>query len=310
MSLLSFFRPRKVANGEAFDPYRSIFENAIEGIFQTTPSGQYLNVNPALAKMYGYKSKEDLIQHLTRIDAQLYVDPSRREIFVQEMRKYGVVRGFESEIYRKDGSIIWISENARTVLATDGSISYYEGMVEDITKRKRLEENMSRVSRQLHALLESAGEGIFGMDTEGRCTFINRAGAQMLGYFPRVAPRFRRKNAGSSTPFAPTSRVASAMKSFGAPTAPRSPSSTVAFPSSKMASRRARSSRSWTSPSAGARRSRSPSRPSYWTKHRTRSWSAISTGIFFFGTRAPNSSTAGAAATLSDKTPGRFSIPI
>jgi PAS domain S-box-containing protein len=164
------------------DPYRSIFENAIEGIFQTTPSGQYISVNPALAKMYGYDSTDDLIRHLTRIDNQLYVDPARRNEFVAAMRQDGVVRGFESEVYRKDGSIIWISENARVVFDEDGEISYYEGMVEDISERKRLEQDMSRVHRQMHALLESAGDGIFGLDPEGRCTFINRAGAAMLGY--------------------------------------------------------------------------------------------------------------------------------
>ena len=181
--------PRERLTGKCHpvDPYRSIFENAIEGIFQTTPSGQYLNVNPALAKMYGYDSRQDLIKRLTHIDNQLYVDPSRRDAFVEAMKVNGVVRGFESEIYRKDGSIIWISENARTVFDENGKISYYEGMVEDITERKRLEENMRRVSRQMQALLESAGEGIYGMNPEGQCTFINRAGAEMLGLSPTEA---------------------------------------------------------------------------------------------------------------------------
>ncbi len=128
------------ANSE--EMYRSIFENAIEGIFQTTPSGQYLNVNPALAKMYGYDSVEDLVKGLTAIDAQLYVDPNRRTEFVELMAAHGAVRGFESEIYRRDGSIMWISENARCVLDADGSISYYEGMVEDITERKQLETDL------------------------------------------------------------------------------------------------------------------------------------------------------------------------
>src|SRR5258708_25758504 len=115
--------------------YRSIFENAIEGIFQTTPSGQYLNVNPALAKMYGYESTQDLVAGLTAIDNQLYVDPNRRGKFVAIMQEHGVVRGFESEIYRKDKSTIWISENARAVRDENGKLIYYEGMVEDITER-------------------------------------------------------------------------------------------------------------------------------------------------------------------------------
>ena len=166
------------------DRYRSIFDNAIEGIFQTTPAGRYIDVNPALAKMYGYESPRELIRHLTQIDHQLYVDPSRRDSFIREMKETGFVLGFESEIHRKDGSTIWISENARAVLDDAGQIDYYEGMVEDITERKRLQENMGRVNRQMQALLESAGEGIFGVDTEGRCTFINRAGARILGYSP------------------------------------------------------------------------------------------------------------------------------
>src|SRR5271163_4328093 len=90
--------------------YRSIFENAIEGIFQTTPSGSYLNVNPALAKMYGYESPKALISGLTAISAQLYVDPTRRGAFVKIMQESGTVRNFEAEIYRKDGSTMWISE--------------------------------------------------------------------------------------------------------------------------------------------------------------------------------------------------------
>ena len=113
--------------------YRSIFENAIEGIFQTTPAGKYLNVNPALAKMYGYDSVADLIKGLTAIDNQLYVDPNRRPEFVRLMKEHGAVRGFEAEIYRKDRSTMWISENARSVRDAGGAIVYFEGMVEDIT---------------------------------------------------------------------------------------------------------------------------------------------------------------------------------
>ncbi|HEX4141191.1 MAG TPA: response regulator [Candidatus Methylacidiphilales bacterium] len=131
-----------MSEAEILDMYRSMFENAIEGIFQTTPSGQYLNVNPALARMYGYADTKELVEGLTRIENQLYVDPRRRDDFIHEMDVNGFVRSFESKIYRKDRSIIWISENARTVRNPDGSIAYYEGMVEDITERKRLESEL------------------------------------------------------------------------------------------------------------------------------------------------------------------------
>ncbi len=125
--------------------YHSLFENALEGIFRSTPDGQYLDVNPALARIYGFDTPAALIHGLRDIGAQLYVDPARRDEFVRLVRLHGAVAGFESQVYRRDGSVIWISENARAVLAEDGSLSHYEGTVEDITERKRYE---ARIERQ------------------------------------------------------------------------------------------------------------------------------------------------------------------
>ncbi len=153
--------------------YRSIFENAIEGIFQTTPSGQYLNVNPALAKMYGYDSTQDLVAGLTAIDNQLYVDPSRRPEFVRLMQEHGAVRGFESEIYRKDKSTMWISENARAVRDASGAISYFEGMVEDITERKQLETELHASEQNLSALINNIDDSIWSIDTSYRLITFN-----------------------------------------------------------------------------------------------------------------------------------------
>ena len=153
--------------------YRSIFENAIEGIFQTTPSGQYLNVNPALAKMYGYDSTQDLVIGLTAIDNQLYVDPNRRADFVRLMQENRAVRGFESEIYRKDGSTMWISENARSVLDASGTLVYFEGMVEDITGRKRLETELHVSEQNLSALINNIDDSIWSIDAEYRLVTFN-----------------------------------------------------------------------------------------------------------------------------------------
>lgn len=116
--------------------YRSIFENAIEGIFQSTLDGQYLVANPALASLYGYESSEALISALNNIQHQLYVLPTRRDEFVKEITTKGKVQNFQSQIYRKDKSIIWISENARLVYDKDNQPIYYEGTVEDITELK------------------------------------------------------------------------------------------------------------------------------------------------------------------------------
>ena len=122
--------------------YRSIFENAIEGIFQTNSTGQYLVVNPALARIYGYNSPEELIYALNNIQEQLYVAPERRQEFVDAMAAHGNVHNFESLVYRKDRTTIWISENARTVYDEFGNLQYYEGTVEDITERKSYEQKI------------------------------------------------------------------------------------------------------------------------------------------------------------------------
>ncbi|WP_445241574.1 PAS domain S-box protein [Microcoleus vaginatus] len=122
--------------------YRSIFENAVEGIFQTTPSGHYLNGNRALARIYGYESYTQMLAEFTDINRQFYVDPHRRAEFMAQLGARRQVSKFESQIYRRDGSTIWISENARSICDENGSVLYYEGTVQDITDRKQAESAM------------------------------------------------------------------------------------------------------------------------------------------------------------------------
>jgi PAS domain S-box-containing protein len=130
--------------------YRSIFENATEGIFQTTPEGKYLSANPALARMYGYDSPVELLADLVDISRQLYVEPDRRRKFTLAMRNDGHIHDFESQIYRHDGTVIWISENAHAVHdELTGELLYYEGMVQDITRRKAAEEARKQAEENL-----------------------------------------------------------------------------------------------------------------------------------------------------------------
>src|SRR2546425_9538528 len=105
---------------QAEEKYRSIVENAVEGIFQTTPEGRYVSVNPALARMYGYAAPEELMSSVTDIGHQVYVDPNSRLEVKRRMEEKGVVEGFEYRVYRKDGSKIWLSENARAVRDANG----------------------------------------------------------------------------------------------------------------------------------------------------------------------------------------------
>jgi PAS domain S-box-containing protein len=130
--------------------YRSIFENATEGIFQTTAEGKYLSANPALARMYGYDSPAELLADLVDISRQLYVEPDRRRKFTLAMRNDGYIHDFESQIYRRDGTVIWISENAHAVHdELTGELLYYEGMVQDITRRKSAEEARKQAEENL-----------------------------------------------------------------------------------------------------------------------------------------------------------------
>jgi diguanylate cyclase (GGDEF)-like protein/PAS domain S-box-containing protein len=125
--------------------YRGLFDNAIEGIFRTTADGQYLDANPALAHIYGFESPAELIASMRDIGKQLYVDSARRDEFMRIMRARGSVTGFESQVYRKNGDVIWISENARAVFDEDGRLTSYEGTVEDITERRLYQ---SRIEQQ------------------------------------------------------------------------------------------------------------------------------------------------------------------
>ena len=115
--------------------YRAFFEHAIEGIFRTTPDGHYIDANPALARIYGYDGPAALKTGLTNIADQLYVDPARRAQFQALMAANDQVSAFESEIRRRDGATIWISENARAVRDWTGRVVCYEGTVEDVTAR-------------------------------------------------------------------------------------------------------------------------------------------------------------------------------
>ncbi len=146
-------RRTELALQRAEEKYRSIFENAAEGIFQTTPEGYYLSANPALARMYGYGSPEALIAEMTDIETQLYVAPRRRSEFVAAIEQHQSLSGFESRAYRRDGSIIWISENARAVRDAEGKLLYYEGTVEDITKRREAEEALRQEKEKSESLL-------------------------------------------------------------------------------------------------------------------------------------------------------------
>jgi PAS domain S-box-containing protein len=167
---------------KAEENYRSIFENAVEGIFQSTLDGRFMTVNPALARILGYESPAAAIRQITDISMQLYVDPVSRAESNRIVEEQGVLVGYEFEAYRRSGEKIWLSENRRVVVNEKGEPIYYEGTLEDITANKRAEVEMRKSEERYRELVENARDIIYEHDLKGNYTSINNAGQQITGY--------------------------------------------------------------------------------------------------------------------------------
>jgi len=138
---------------ESEEKYRAIFANSSEGIFQSTPAGSYLIANPALAHMYGFSGPAELLREVTDIAAQIYADPADRSRFIELLEKHGAVTNMEMRMRRRDGSLFWVSTNARAVRDAGGAIAYYEGTSRDITERKQSRERIQDALREKEVLL-------------------------------------------------------------------------------------------------------------------------------------------------------------
>lgn len=176
----------ELALRQAEAKYRKIYENATEGIFQSTYNGQYISANPAIARIYGYSSPEELINKLTDIGHQLYVDPERRSEFIHEIHANNKVTNFESQIYRADGTIIWIKESASAVYDEAGNFLYYQGIVEDITDHKQVElaRKLSdeRLKQQQSALMLLAlSQSIYMGEVTESWQVITQTAAETIG---------------------------------------------------------------------------------------------------------------------------------
>ena len=129
--------------------YRGIFEHAVEGIFQSTPDGQYIEVNPAMAAMFGYGSPQEMKQQITDISQQIYVDNCDRDMFKRSMSQQDEIKDFEYQAYRRDGSLFWVSQWVRAVRNAQGRLLYYEGSCVDVTRRKQQEAALKQQLQEL-----------------------------------------------------------------------------------------------------------------------------------------------------------------
>jgi PAS domain S-box-containing protein len=140
--------------GQAERKYREIFETAREGIYQSTPDGRYITANPAMARIYGYSSPEDLIVSINSIDREIYVIPEKREELKQILATKGEANDFEVQQIRKDGTIFWVSLNVHAEYSKDGTILYWEGRSVDITERKQAEDELTVYRDHLEDLVQ------------------------------------------------------------------------------------------------------------------------------------------------------------
>ncbi|MCU0537754.1 MAG: PAS domain S-box protein [Hydrococcus sp. Prado102] len=178
-------RAYAAATQQAEEKYRSIFENSVSGIFQSTPDGRFLSANSRLAAIYGYESVEALLEGVTDIEQQIYVMPERRQELVSFIQEQGAVANFESLVYRQDKMIIWISENTRCVRDCNGKLLYYEGTVTDISDRKQAEAALQASEEELRLLFAAMTDTVIVFDERGR--YLNFIQTQStFVYKPRV----------------------------------------------------------------------------------------------------------------------------
>jgi diguanylate cyclase (GGDEF)-like protein/PAS domain S-box-containing protein len=171
----------ELALREDEEKYRAIFENNIVGMFQSTPGGRFISVNPTSARMYGYDSPQEMIEKVADLAKQLYVNPGDRDVFKRIMAEKGIVEHFEHETYRKDGSTFWVSVNAKAVRDSRGEILFYEGTHEDITQRKQAEDNLRQSEERYRTIIENIGDGYYEVNLKGDITFLNDASMRIIG---------------------------------------------------------------------------------------------------------------------------------
>ncbi len=170
-------------DSQAVDPvaHPEVFDEVVVGIFRSTEEGRYSYANHRLAELYGYDSPAQLIEAIGDIEGQLYVNPKQRDLFLKLIRQQGRIEQFESEIFRRDGSRIWISETARTVWDNLGKVLFYEGTVQDIAEQKGAELELRRSEILFHSLVENLPQNIFRKDAAGKFTFANKLFCEELG---------------------------------------------------------------------------------------------------------------------------------
>ncbi|HXW09860.1 MAG TPA: PAS domain S-box protein [Steroidobacteraceae bacterium] len=165
--------------------YRSLFENVIEGVYRSTADGRFEAVNPALVQMLGYDSADELLA----IDDNrvIYAHASERDNVISTLHRDGLVRGAESQLRRRDGTLVTVQENARVIRGADDGIVGYEGTLTDITERKRAELQLYEEKEKAQVTLQSIGDAVITTDASGRVEYLNPVAEDLTGWDSREA---------------------------------------------------------------------------------------------------------------------------
>jgi PAS domain S-box-containing protein len=172
---------------EAEESYRKLFDSSIDGIYVTTPEGRLLNANPALARMMGYDSAEQLIEGVTDIANAIYLNPSVRTQYQERMARDGMVREFEYQVRQRDGAVLWLSDSATTVRDEANNPVRYEGVVRDITNQRRAEDEVAEGRRRLQEVIDTVPAVINVKDVRMRYVLMNRYMASIFNIEPEDA---------------------------------------------------------------------------------------------------------------------------
>src|SRR5574341_483090 len=170
---------------EAEKNYRSIFENAPDGIFRASPDGvRFISVNPTMARMFGYESPKEMVEAVADVTVQLGLDPAQRDEALAVLREQGQIENFEGSVRREHSSEISICANARAIQNAEGEFIYFDGIVQDVTVRKRAEEALRESEARYRDLVENSHEIICTHDLNGSILSLNRAAFDVFGYHP------------------------------------------------------------------------------------------------------------------------------
>jgi PAS domain S-box-containing protein len=172
------------------EKYRSIFENAVEGIFQTSPEGSLISINPAFAHILGYGSPEELLDNVGNVSL-IYADPFERKRHIETLNDRGVAKDYIVTLKRRDGSLVCVSANTRAVRDEQGNVIYYEGILEDITERRRAEEQLKESRERLRTVLEHSLDIIYQRNLRKGCyDYISPAIRDITGWSVEEFSRF------------------------------------------------------------------------------------------------------------------------